>query len=185
MNNNNNNNSNISQGSIEIMNNELPSENPNSRNELYTEDQWNEKIKVYPWLKSENGNLGCLICSTVSSLHAFKSIGVAISPEWRDYKVLVAGKNDIDRRKNICKKISKYQLSDAHIRATEVSRENAKSHLPNLIDRMNSERINSTMRIFRTAYYIAKNNRPFSDHTRLVDLQQLNEIDLGLSLHSR
>ena len=165
--------------------NELPLKNPYSRNELYSEDQWNEKVKVYPWLKSENGRLGCFICSTVSSLQTFKSIGVAISPEWRDSEVVVAGKNDADRRKNICKKISKHQLSNAHIRATEVSRENAKSHLPNLIDRMNSKHINSTMRIFRTAYSIAKNNRPFSDHPRLVELQQLNGIDLGLSLHSR
>lgn len=32
---------------------------------------------------------------------------------------------------------------------------------------------------------IAKNNRPFDDHTDLVELQQLNGVNLGQTLHSR
>ena len=45
--------------------------------------------------------------------------------------------------------------------------------------------IEDTKRIFRTAYYLAKNNRPYTDHPDLVELQQLNGTDLGVGLHSR
>lgn len=38
---------------------------------------------------------------------------------------------------------------------------------------------------FRTIYYIAKNIRPFDDHTELIELQQYNGINLGTTLYSR
>uniref|UniRef100_A0A8C3FJM6 Uncharacterized protein n=1 Tax=Chrysemys picta bellii TaxID=8478 RepID=A0A8C3FJM6_CHRPI len=42
----------------------------------------------------------------------------------------------------------------------------------------------TTARVFRTAYYIAKTNRPLSDHESLIDLQQINRIKTGrLCLH--
>ncbi|VVC46057.1 Hypothetical protein CINCED_3A002590 [Cinara cedri] len=43
----------------------------------------------------------------------------------------------------------------------------------------------ATHSIFNTAYYIAKYNRPFDDHLKLVQLQELNGIKLGFALHSR
>ncbi|XP_022182073.1 E3 SUMO-protein ligase KIAA1586-like [Myzus persicae] len=43
----------------------------------------------------------------------------------------------------------------------------------------------STVTIFRTAYYISKNNRPFSDHSKLLELQNLNGINTGITLQSR
>ena len=42
-----------------------------------------------------------------------------------------------------------------------------------------------TMTIFRTVYYLAKENRPFTAHAVLVELQKLNGIDMGRTLHSR
>ncbi|XP_041844546.1 E3 SUMO-protein ligase KIAA1586-like [Melanotaenia boesemani] len=39
--------------------------------------------------------------------------------------------------------------------------------------------------VFRTAYYLAKMNRPFTDHYDLIELQQRNGINMGTSLHSR
>jgi len=41
-----------------------------------------------------------------------------------------------------------------------------------------------TCRVFRTAYYIAKSNRPYTDHPDLVELQELNDVNLGRVLHS-
>ena len=41
-----------------------------------------------------------------------------------------------------------------------------------------------TCNVFRTAYYLAKNDRPYSDHADLIELQELNGIDLGRILHS-
>lgn len=39
--------------------------------------------------------------------------------------------------------------------------------------------------VFRTAYYLAKMNRPFTDHDNLVELQGKNGVNMGTSLHSR
>lgn len=38
--------------------------------------------------------------------------------------------------------------------------------------------------IFRTAYYIAKNLRPYSDMPKLIDLQTKNSLDMGRILQS-
>ena len=39
--------------------------------------------------------------------------------------------------------------------------------------------------VFRTAYYLAKMNRPFTDHDNLIELQGKNGVSMGTSLHSR
>jgi hypothetical protein len=156
-----------------------------TRHMAYTAKEWSEKKIEYPWLISTKGYIGCSICKNISNLQAFKSIGVAISPEWRDCSVIVTGSTKADQMKTIRKKMSKHKLSAAHIRADEISRSVEKSTLPNLVDQMNSAHIESTMKIFRTVYLIAKNNRPLTDHPQLILLQQLNGSDMGLSLHSR
>ena len=42
----------------------------------------------------------------------------------------------------------------------------------------------STARVSRTAYYMAKNNKPLTNFESSVDLQEGNSIDMGLVLHS-
>ena len=42
----------------------------------------------------------------------------------------------------------------------------------------------TTSRVFRTVYYIAKSNRPFADHPDLIDLQAANVANMGQMLHS-
>jgi hypothetical protein len=42
----------------------------------------------------------------------------------------------------------------------------------------------STEKIFRSAYFIAKNQRPFLDMPKLIDLQALNEMNLGRVLQT-
>ena len=39
--------------------------------------------------------------------------------------------------------------------------------------------------MLRTVYYLAKSDRPFSDHEHLIQLQTLHGADLGHILHSR
>ena len=41
-----------------------------------------------------------------------------------------------------------------------------------------------TCNIFRTAYYIASNDRSFTDYPTLIDLQRLNGVGVGRVLHS-
>ena len=45
--------------------------------------------------------------------------------------------------------------------------------------------MDANTRIFRTVYCAAKNNRPFLQFEELVELQQVNGLDLEISLHSR
>ncbi|XP_054873424.1 E3 SUMO-protein ligase KIAA1586-like [Amphiprion ocellaris] len=42
----------------------------------------------------------------------------------------------------------------------------------------------TTARVFRTAYYVAKSNKPFTDFESLIDLQEANSMNLGRVLHS-
>ena len=37
----------------------------------------------------------------------------------------------------------------------------------------------------RTAYYIAKNNKPYTDHQDLIELQTINGNNLGIGLRFR
>lgn len=42
----------------------------------------------------------------------------------------------------------------------------------------------STEKVFKTAYFIAKNQRPFVDMPKLVDLQVLNGVNMGRVLQT-
>lgn len=38
--------------------------------------------------------------------------------------------------------------------------------------------------LFRTSYYIAKNERPFTDFTELINLQCMNGLNFGETYHN-
>jgi len=42
----------------------------------------------------------------------------------------------------------------------------------------------STARVSRTAYYMAKINKPFTNFESLIDIQEGHSIDMGRVLHS-
>jgi hypothetical protein len=44
---------------------------------------------------------------------------------------------------------------------------------------MNKDRFESTERIFRTAYKVAKMIRPFTDLSVDIEVQELNGLDMG------
>jgi len=56
--------------------------------------------------------------------------------------------------------------------------------LPNLNTQSEQTLFQSTARVSRTAYYMAKNNKPFTNFESLIDLQECNSIDMGCTLHS-
>lgn len=43
----------------------------------------------------------------------------------------------------------------------------------------------TTTAVFRTAYYILKNNKPFNDHYSQLELQKMYGLSIGIALHSR
>ena len=147
-------------------------DNSNTRHKAYSVLQWEEKIKEHPWLFSVNDRLGCSICKTLKS--------GKVKNVWRECLVVVQGNTISEQMKSIRKKISQHKNSESHVNAVQNSIKAKKSILPKLVDQLHSDQADSTIRIFRTAYSIAKNNRPFLDHPKLVLLQKLNEIDLGV-----
>ena len=60
-----------------------------------------------------------------------------------------------------------------------------KNSIPAHVDAMNSKMLDTTKRVFRTSYFIAKKDRPLNDHQELIHLQIQNGIDMGIGLHSR
>ena len=153
--------------------------------DIWSSDNWTSKKQLYPWLYYKNGKLGCSICKHASSLSVHKRQGVHIAIEWAEGIVKYNGLTRDSKLKSLRKKIIIHKNSKAHISAQEINRSAELSSLEKHMDKSNKIELVSTQRIFRTAYYLAKNNRPYSDHSDLIELQEINGIDLGLRLHSR
>ena len=56
--------------------------------------------------------------------------------------------------------------------------------LPNVNTQSEQTFFQSTARVSRTAYYMAKNNKPFTKFESLIDLQEGNSTNMGRVLHS-
>jgi len=54
-----------------------------------------------------------------------------------------------------------------------------------LAEKMVHDDENLTSKAFRTAYYLAKKHRPFSDYQSLLELQEANGSTFGVGLRSR
>uniref|UniRef100_A0A671K3M9 DUF4371 domain-containing protein n=1 Tax=Sinocyclocheilus anshuiensis TaxID=1608454 RepID=A0A671K3M9_9TELE len=130
---------------------------------------------------------GCLVCSTAGSRGVFKEQGVQVSTEWSTFQI--QGSNNESRDIVLCSlrnKFKRHFCSKAHALAEKI--ENLKKNkdvLGKNVDAVNMSLLKETYSVLRTAYYLAKNNRPFTDHKTLVELQQLIGVKMGHILHSR
>ena len=148
-------------------------------------DNWTSKKQLYPCLFYKNGKLGCSICKHASSLSVHKRQEVYIAIESAEGIVKYNGLTRDSKLKSLRKFFIFHKNSKAHISAQEINRSAVLSSLEKHINKSNKIELESTQRIFRTAYYLAKNNRPYCHHSDLIELQEINGTDLGLSLHSR
>lgn len=144
-----------------------------------------KKKETFPWLDCKSGKLGCKICRDVSHLGAFKKERIHISKEWLSYCVTYYGSSRTTQLTSLRKKISDHKQSTAHLTAENIMSEAKTQTLEKVCDSMNESHLASTKSVFRTAYYIAKSDRPYSDHFELLELQKLNGVDIGVGLHSR
>ena len=64
--------------------------------------------------------------------------------------------------------------------AAEIRQEASGDKLKTVIVSNQKHYLESTCKVFRSVYYIVKNNRPFLDHADLIELQELNGVDVGL-----
>ena len=118
----------------------------------------------------------------MSGLSAQKRQGVSIALEWKEYNVSYYGDSLQSKMASLRKKISRHKDSSSHIAATEICSKAEKQTLEQQVDVMNKAEMVKTERVIRTAYFLAKEDGPFSDHPHLFFLQELNGVDLGIGL---
>ena len=78
-----------------------------------------------------------------------------------------------------------HRNSKAHQDAINILETAKKDVLLNLNAQSEQTAFQFTARVFRTANYVAKNSKPFTDFEKLINLQQANSIDMRRVLHSK
>ena len=154
--------------------------------ECCTSTKFREKKKYYPWLICQSKKLGCLTCQKMKVVGPSTggSSQLHIADEWSNVKVTAYGANRAAQLQSLCKKIHKHRMSDYH-QAAEKTMEKAKEKtLETLTSEMQRDHFLTTDRVFRTVYKIVKSGRPFTDLPSDIDLQVLNGLDMGRTLHS-
>ncbi|KAF2889004.1 hypothetical protein ILUMI_17169, partial [Ignelater luminosus] len=152
---------------------------------VWNAKMWVEKKKVYSWLTCKRGRIGCLSCAAVKKLGPTKTQGVSISNEWCSVLVTYYGDNGSTQLTSLRKKIFTHAKSTSHIQSENILQVGSEQQLEHIVDQMNDEEISGTSKIFRTAYSIAKHDRPCSDQFDLLRLQELNETAISHGLRSR
>lgn len=156
---------------------------------IWKGEQYEEFRRKNVWLYAHDGKLGCTSCRDVKNLgvNIMVSRGVNIAIQWAEGKIAPFSSSRKTQLSSLRKKIHEHGNSKAHNEATKIL-ETAK--MDTLIN-MNARRQEAifeyecTAKVFRTAYYVAKNDKPFTDFESLVDLQEANSVDLGRVLHSK
>lgn len=152
---------------------------------------WNDKqlnyFKTkYEWLiVVSDENVGCQWCSKVESLNLETAKHLHISVEWKSCSVKAHGSNKENLQSSMRKKLKEHNESASHKKAGEIIKIGETNIISKSFDVANEKYLNSTVNIFNTIYFIIKNNYPFSDFKKLIDLQKKNNVEFGFSLHSR
>jgi len=152
---------------------------------IWSEEAWREKREKYKFLVCNNGRLGCSSCRAVSGLQAFSAQGRHLAVEWVKCLITANGKGRCEQLTSLRKKIFEHSKSSAHISAETISREKEEERMKKLAEKMSAHDEDLTCKSFRTAYHLAKRNRPFSDYQSLLELQELNGANVGIGLRSR
>ena len=82
------------------------------------------------------------------------------------------------------KKLFLHQNSEAHKAACNIVETRETTPMETHIARMRKSQYDVTTNCLRTAYYVAYQARPFTDHDDLINLQKANGADMGSILHS-
>ena len=82
------------------------------------------------------------------------------------------------------KKITEHKSSKSHDEAAKLLTQQKSEMLLGSMQKQHQQHHASTKVVFNTAYYTAKNNKPYTDHPSLLDLQKINGVSVGNVLHS-
>lgn len=150
-----------------------------------TRQQWTKREQATPWLRlTDAGAFLCSICIDAGKISTDKS-GMFTRNVWTTEGVVCPGKDDVAKKQSLRTKINAHSSTKAHQAAVKVLSQAQKDVLPELFLQQNSKFEETTCRLMRTAYYLAKNNRPYTAYEDLCELQESNGIYLGIGLHSR
>ena len=115
---------------------------------------------------------GCLVCSSVNSLWINKEQSVSLSREWMNFEIQASCQGSRETSLLALRnKVRKHALSEAHAQAVKMAELQKKAVIEKAMEAMTESYIKETETVFRTAYHLAKKNRPFSDHESLIELQ--------------
>lgn len=137
----------------------------------------------YPWIFFNKKKIGCKICSK-ANFNLTKHQGTHGSQEWMNGEICPVGDDFKKQQTNLRKKISKHKSSQSHLHAERIIEKQKLEIMPTQVLKTPYIDIENTKRIFRTAYTIAKNQRPYTDMQNLVDLQIINGLDMGRILQT-
>ena len=152
---------------------------------IWTPTQAKEFSSDHPWIMFSNGYLGCSSCKKVTNYGAFRKQGMKISKPWTDCLVTFNGKQRHSQLSSLRKKIYEHESGQQHKTAEQILNKAKDSAMEAVVAEQQKHLYDSTTRIFRSVYTIMKSGRPFSDLPSLIDLQSINGLDMGVTLHSR
>lgn len=135
-------------------------------------DQWLSWKKKNPWLICKLGQLGCSVCGEVQ-LQVNATQGMHIAEKWKNNEILA------ENGRKLKEKIYKHKNSEAHKQAEVILEARKKDTFKALIVDCQTRQFSETIRMFRTAYCVAKQNLAFTVHEKLVELQILNGLSMG------
>ncbi|KAF3844474.1 hypothetical protein F7725_007637 [Dissostichus mawsoni] len=128
---------------------------------------------------------GCALCSATKSTGVLTEQRVSMSEEWVHFKIQSSDSSRSTSLASLRNKIRRHETSRAHKIAQELTEKGGQDLVGNLVRAVSETVFAETDSVFRTAYYLAKMNRPFTDHDSLIELQEKNGANMGTSLHSR
>ena len=156
-----------------------------SRPSCITENAWKTQLQTTPWIFCIDGKIGCKVCRDTPLIDLQKNRGMRKAEKWTSGEIAAAGTTNINRASFIRTKINVHQDSDTHKTLMKVGEDRAAVQLPRMFGAEFEKHIRSTSKIFRAAYYIANEEKPFTDHPKLINLQEANGNKMGILLQSR
>jgi len=142
--------------------------------------QYDNFKKDNNWLFCNVGKLGCSVCRDVVNVDD----KINVSQEWSHCEIVPYGPSRAAQQTSLRKKMHDHRVSVAHKTAVNIMQTRDEEQLKAAVAQQMQHQHDETCRVFRTAYYIALGDRPYTDHPDLVELQELNGVDLGRVLHS-
>ncbi|KAK0156406.1 E3 SUMO-protein ligase KIAA1586 [Merluccius polli] len=152
---------------------------------LWSESQAREFKNRHPWLEWRDRKLGCALCSSTKSTAVLTEERVSMSEEWVQFKIQASDSSRSTSLASLRNKIRRHEVSRAHKIAQELIEKGEQDLVRNMVNALSETLFAETDSVFRTAYYLAKMSRPFTDHESLIELQGKNGANMGTNLHSR